>query len=157
MSAVSYLRLIVFSFLCFLTSCSSFQKDSGEPLRGIDLDWPVNRARLTQKFRPYGRDPHQGIDMAASRGTAIYAAHDGTVVYTGSGYNGYGKLIIIEQGEEWATFYAHLHRIEVSEGDKVTKGQRIAQMGNTGKSSGTHLHFEVRRRLEPIDPLKYLQ
>ena len=127
------------------------------------MRWPVDQARFTQSFRPKSkrrRRPHQGIDLAARRGTPIYAAHEGTVVYTGSGYRGYGKLVIIEFQDQdilWATFYAHLSRILVRQGEKVTTDTKIGLMGRTGRATGTHLHFELRKNTIAIDPMPYLK
>jgi murein DD-endopeptidase MepM/ murein hydrolase activator NlpD len=121
------------------------------------LDWPVNSAKLTQKFRPPSNLSHQGIDLSGSMNTPILAAHNGIVVYAGSGFKGYGKLIIVEFSDEWATLYGHLNRFQVKTGDWVAKGQTIGKMGRTGRVSGVHLHFELIHRKQPIDPLSLLR
>jgi len=124
------------------------------------FDWPVEDARLSRGFMPNGtrkrKKPHLGIDLAAPKGTAILAAQSGTVIYAGKEFKGYGKLIMIENGNGWATLYAHLDKILVSEGQKVRQGEVIAAMGNTGRSTGNHLHFEIRREQGPIDPMPFL-
>lgn len=129
------------------------------------FDWPVWEARMTRGFLPNGtkkrRRPHKGIDLAAPRGSAVMSAHDGVVIYTGSGFSGYGKMIMIESvdsrdGGNWATLYGHLDKILVYEGKKVKQGEVIGALGNTGRSSGPHLHFEIRRLNGPIDPLPLL-
>lgn len=124
------------------------------------FDWPVEDARLSRGFLPHGsrkrKKPHLGIDLAAPKGTPIFAAQTGTVIYTGKEFRGYGKLVMIENGNGWATLYAHLDKILVSEGQKVAQGEIIAAMGNTGRSTGSHLHFEIRRETGPIDPMPFL-
>ena len=129
------------------------------------FDWPVWEARMTRGFLPQGtkkrRRPHKGIDLASQRGSAVMASHDGIVIYTGSAFKGYGKMIMIESidprdGGNWATLYAHLDKILVYEGKAVRQGEVIGSLGNTGRSSGPHLHFEIRRLNGPIDPLPML-
>ncbi|MBY0553448.1 M23 family metallopeptidase [bacterium] len=129
------------------------------------FDWPVWEARMTRGFLPRGtkkrRRPHKGIDLAAPRGSAVMSAHDAVVIYTGSGFKGYGKMIMLEStdprdGSNWATLYGHLDKILVYEGKKVKQGEVIGALGNTGRSSGPHLHFEIRRLNGPIDPLPLL-
>lgn len=120
------------------------------------FDWPVDQAKLSRGFLPNKRRPHLGIDLAASKGTPILAAHSGKVIYTGQDFSGFGKLIMIEGSRGWATFYAHLSKIRVSEGDRVKKGEVIGLMGRTGRATGVHLHFEIRGARGPVDPLMYL-
>jgi murein DD-endopeptidase MepM/ murein hydrolase activator NlpD len=121
------------------------------------LDWPVDRARLTRGFLPNARPrPHLGLDLASNKGTPIYAALDGTVIYAGSGFRGYGRFIIVENELGWATFYGHLDKMLVKNGEHVEKGQKIGKMGRTGRATGTHLHFEVRKDKKAIDPLAFL-
>lgn len=129
------------------------------------FDWPVWEARMTRGFLPRGtrrsRRPHKGIDLAATRGSAVMAAHDAVVIYTGSGFRGYGKMIMLEStdsrdGGNWATLYGHLDKILVYEGKRIRQGEVIGALGNTGRSSGPHLHFEIRRLSGPIDPLPLL-
>lgn len=124
------------------------------------FDWPVDSARLSRGFLPRGtkkkKKPHLGIDLAAPRGTPILAAQNGVIIYTGREFKGYGKMIMIENGNGWATLYAHLDKFFVTEGQKVRRGEVIGAMGNTGRSTGSHLHFEIRRQSGPIDPLPFL-
>ena len=129
------------------------------------FDWPVWEARMSRGFLPKGtkkrRRPHKGIDLAAQRGTAVMASHDGLVIYTGKAFKGYGKMIMIEStntdaGSGYATLYGHLDKIVVFEGQKVRQGEVIGALGNTGRSSGPHLHFEIRKLDGPIDPLPLL-
>lgn len=117
------------------------------------FDWPVDDARLTRGFLPKKKRPHLGLDLAAPKGTPIYSSHKGMVIYTGREFRGYGKMILVESGDGWATLYAHLDKILVTEGQIIRQGQVIAAMGRTGRATGVHLHFEVRKNLSPVDPL----
>lgn len=102
-----------------------------------------------------GSSFHGGIDIANSYGTDIVAADGGEVVYAGW-MNGYGYLIQIDHGNGYVTYYGHNSSLEVGVGDKVYKGQHIAEMGSTGRSTGNHCHFEVRLNGERQNPMNYL-
>jgi len=122
--------------------------------------WPLD-GRITSKFgyriHPISkkRDFHKGIDIANSLNTDIKASGSGIVTY--SGWNGgYGKVIIVSHGYGYKSVYAHNNNNLVDVGDRVDKGQVIAKLGNTGKSTGPHLHFEVHYNGDQIDPLKVL-
>ncbi len=95
---------------------------------------------------------HYGIDISAPSGTPIHAAADGVVVFAGW-RRAYGNTVIVDHGNGLATLYAHCSRVLVSEGEVVKQGQVIALVGSTGLSTGPHLHFEIRRYGEPINPL----
>ncbi|GAA0771374.1 M23 family metallopeptidase [Clostridium subterminale] len=97
---------------------------------------------------------HKGIDLAANTGTKIQAALDGKVSFSGIA-DGYGKVVIIDHSDNLQTVYAHCSKLNVSKGDQVLRGQVIAEVGNTGDSTGPHLHFEIRVDGVPIDPLGY--
>lgn len=99
---------------------------------------------------------HQGIDWAIPRGTAVYASSGGTVTKAGWG-SGYGYVVYIRHPDGWETRYAHLNKVLVSAGQTVKQGQKIALSGNTGRSTGPHLHFELRHNGSAVNPLKYLQ
>lgn len=130
----------------------------GPPKEGpFVIEWPVESPRLTQKFRPPNNVDHQGIDLGGKRNTPILAAHDGIVVYAGRGFKGYGKMILIEYNEMWATIYAHLNGFKVKTGDWVKREQLIGLMGRTGRASGVHLHFELLKDKQPVDPLSLLR
>lgn len=118
--------------------------------------WPLNEFKLTQEFKPSGKKKHHGIDLSAPKGSLIHAAHEGRVLYTGRAYRGYGKLIIIEKDSEWATVYSHCHQIFVKDGERVLQGQVVASVGRTGRATGPHLHFELRKNKFPINPISYL-
>lgn len=98
---------------------------------------------------------HAGIDFAAGYGSTIRAADSGRVIFAGW-YGGYGYTVIIDHGEGVATLYAHTSKLYVNEGQSVQLGDAIATVGSTGLSTGPHLHFEVRKNGEPVDPLSYL-
>lgn len=111
---------------------------------------------LTSRFGSrWGRN-HNGIDMSASVGTAIYAADNGTVTYSEYNNGGYGYMMKIDHGNGLETYYAHCSELLVPAGTVVAKGDLIAKVGNTGRSTGAHLHFEVRLNGTPIDPMTYL-
>ncbi len=104
------------------------------------------------------RHTHTGMDFAAPQGTSIYAAESG-VVTVARAMSGYGNAVIIDHGNGLWTVYAHIRNggIKVSEGDSVKKGQKIAEVGSTGNSTGPHLHFEVRKNQVPVNPSGYLK
>lgn len=98
---------------------------------------------------------HEGMDIAASSGTPVYAPANGKIVFAGY-KQGYGKVIVIDHGYELSTLYGHLSDIMVSRWQKIERGQVIGSIGNTGRSSGSHLHYEVRISNVPVDPAKYI-
>lgn len=102
-----------------------------------------------------GRRFHSGIDIANIRMTKIKAAADGVVTYAAR-RGGHGRTVIIDHGNGYTTKYSHLRKYFVKKGDVVRAGDSIAGMGSSGRSTGTHLHFEIRRHDKPIDPLAYL-
>ena len=99
---------------------------------------------------------HKGMDLASPKGTKIYAAADGKVIFSGT-KSGYGKCVIIEHYDgKTKTLYAHASALKVSKGDKVKAGDVVALVGSTGRSTGNHLHFEVRINDTPVNPIKYI-
>ncbi len=124
-----------------------------QPRADFELSWPLKHVKINRGFMA-GRTPHDGLDLAGAKGTPILAAHSGYVVYSGSEFNGYGRMILLEFNDEWATLYAHMSKLFVRNGDIVERGQVIGEMGRTGRASGVHLHFELLRNRMPIDPLK---
>lgn len=114
--------------------------------------WP-GFGRLTQPFRSY----HPGIDIANHDGGAILAADSGTVVVAGWVNTGYGNHVIIDHGNGYKTLYGHLSSISVVAGQRVNRGAVIGNMGSTGRSTGTHLHFEIRTGSGNVDPLGFLK
>lgn len=124
---------------------------------GGTLAWPTS-GRLTSGFRPPHRPNHKGIDIAAPIGTPIYAAADGEVTMAGRS-SGYGNRITIAHGNGLTTLYAHMYDdgVLVSPGQKVKRGQKIGLVGNFGRSTGPHLHFEVLKGNTPVNPMGYLR
>jgi lipoprotein NlpD len=123
-----------------------------------DWLWPVQGKIISGFDDPSGSDgklKNKGIDIAGTPGTPVVAADSGKVYYAGSGLPGLGKLVIIKHDANFLTVYAHNQQLVVKEGDTVTRGQKIAELGSTD-ADRPKLHFEVRRQGQPVDPLKYL-
>ncbi len=118
----------------------------------LDWMWPA-RGRIVGNFSETAN--LKGIDIAGTSGQPVLASAAGTVVYAGSGLRGYGKLIIIKHNKTYLSAYAHNRDILVKEGQAVTRGQNIAEMGNTDATE-VKLHFEIRRLGKPMDPVRYL-
>lgn len=97
---------------------------------------------------------HSGIDFASNMGANIYATADGVIKTTATG-QGYGRLVVIDHGFGYETRYAHLSKIKVRAGQKVTRGQVIGLVGNSGLSTGPHVHYEIRKNGTPVDPINY--
>ena len=121
------------------------------PVTDGDWMWPA-RGKVVSTF---SNGQTKGIDIAGQLGDAVQASAGGRVVYAGAGLRGYGKLVIIKHDADFLSAYAHNRSLLVKEGQTVTKGQRIAELGNTD-ADRPKLHFEIRRRGKPVDPLKYL-
>lgn len=98
---------------------------------------------------------HTGIDLSAERGTPVYASGDGLVIKADASSGGYGNCIRINHGYSYLTVYAHLHKILVAPGEEVKRGQLIGLVGNTGRSTSPHLHYEVRINNNPVNPKNY--
>lgn len=117
---------------------------------------PTSRGVLTSPFGWRWGRRHSGIDIGIPIGTPVKAADGGKVIFSGT-KGGYGKCVIIDHGANIQTLYAHNSKLLVKKGDKVFKGQTIANSGNTGRSTGPHLHFEVRKNGTPVNPTKYVK
>ena len=115
--------------------------------------WPAS-GKLTKTFSS-SQLGMKGISLTNKRGTAVYAATSGEVVYAGSGLSGYGNLIIIKHNYDYLSAYAHNEKLLVRENEAIKEGQKIAIMGDSGTDS-VHLHFEIRYRGKSVDPLRYL-
>ena len=115
------------------------------------------KGRLTSRYGIRKGRKHDGIDIAAQKGSTIYAAASGKVIFSGWGPTGYGKMIIIKHKQKWVTVYAHNYKNLVKKNDRVKKGEKIALVGTTGRATGPHLHFELRDNREPVNPLNYLK
>ncbi len=112
--------------------------------------------RYTSGFGPRWGRMHEGSDFAGPHGMPIYSTADGVVTHAGW-QGGYGRLVKIKHDFGIETRYAHLSRIRVKVGDRVSRGERIGDMGNSGRSTGTHLHYEVRISGEAVNPMKYIK
>ena len=129
----------------------------------VPSDKPVKTAEFTSGYGtrtdPFrgGAARHQGIDLAAPLGTPIYATADGVVTTAGWNSGGYGNLIKLNHGRGIETRYGHLSRILVAAGQRVARGQLIGHMGSTGRSTGSHLHYEVRIDDRAVNPIPFMK
>jgi len=121
---------------------------------GAPLAWPLQGV-LYGRYGVRGGRRHDGIDIAAPEGTPVLAAAAGRVIYAGE-QAGYGALVILKHDDGLVTLYAHNSRVLVSEGERVRSGQPISRVGETGRTTGPHLHFEVREGTRPRNPLLFL-
>jgi murein DD-endopeptidase MepM/ murein hydrolase activator NlpD len=119
------------------------------------LSWPT-AGGLSSGFGMRGRRFHSGVDISGERGTPITAAADGVVIFSGRSLDGYGNAVMLDHGDGLITLYAHNERNLVRVGERVRRGQIVASMGNTGRASGIHVHFEVHQDGRPVDPLRWL-
>jgi murein DD-endopeptidase MepM/ murein hydrolase activator NlpD len=133
-------------------------------LASIPAISPIADKDLTRFASGYGyrihpiyrtRKMHTGIDLTAPTGTEVYATGDGKIIKTGYTPGGYGKRIIVDHGFGYKTLYAHLNEIYVKEGQKVKRGELIGAVGNTGRSTAPHLHYEVRKNNKTENPVNY--
>jgi murein DD-endopeptidase MepM/ murein hydrolase activator NlpD len=124
------------------------------PASAAGLVWPVHGVLTSSYGWRWGR-MHEGIDLAVPSGTPVVASASGTVVVAGW-MGGYGNLVVVDHGNGLATAYGHNASVTVGYGQSVAQGQLIAYAGNTGYSTGPHVHFEVRVNGTPVDPLGYL-
>ncbi len=122
------------------------------------LLFPVPGGELTSPFGYRWGVFHKGLDIAAREGTTVLACAPGEVVFTGSRkrFWAYGKIVLLNHGDGVYTQYAHLKKIVVKKGQRVNKGEKIALVGNTGRSTGPHLHLEVRVRNQLYNPLPHI-
>ena len=119
---------------------------------GLGFIWPANGPLLGG----FDDAKNKGLDIGGKAGDSVMAAADGQVVYAGSGLRGYGNLLILKHNNTFLTAYAHNQTLLVKEDQKVKKGQKIAEMGNSDSANGVKLHFEIRRQGKPVDPAKLL-
>lgn len=135
-----------------------------EMLASIPAVQPIANDDLTQTASGFGwrMHPihkimkfHAGMDFTAKTGTPIHATGDGVVVYAEYGTNGYGMHVIVDHGFDYQTLYAHLSKLEVRKGQRVNRGDVVGLVGNTGLSVGPHLHYEVHKGGQPMDPANY--
>ncbi|GAA0653996.1 M23 family metallopeptidase [Brevundimonas lenta] len=122
-----------------------------EPVRGHAINSAFGIRRLAGKTRR-----HEGVDIAAPQGTSVYTAAEGRVLRTGYDAGGYGRFIEVLHPNGMSTLYGHLSRVDVASGDAISTGERIGLVGSTGRSTGPHLHFEVRRDGSQINPVQVM-
>ncbi|MGI8792471.1 MAG: murein hydrolase activator EnvC family protein, partial [Acidimicrobiales bacterium] len=128
--------------------------DTGGRVSGAGLIWPVRGTVTSEYGYRWGRQ-HAGIDISASTGTPIGASKAGIVIYSGS-MSGYGNVVIVDHGGGFSTLYAHQSRLAVGDGASVSQGEVVGYVGNTGRSTGPHLHFETRVNGDAQNPRRYL-
>jgi murein DD-endopeptidase MepM/ murein hydrolase activator NlpD len=135
---------------------SGSQRALAEALSGMIWPLAVEREReVSSTYGVRGVRHHDGLDIRGGAGTAIHAARDGRVSYSGW-MRGYGNIVILDHGSGVTTRYAHASELLVRAGERVQRGQTIARVGATGNATGNHLHFEVRWGHHPIDPTRIL-
>ena len=134
---------------------SNLSRDALDPLTALQLHWPVrgpiNSGFETRRSSGARGDVHTGVDIGARAGTPVRAPARGTVAFAGW-QNGYGRTIILEHGHGVHSLYGHLSKFVVKSGQRVEQGAIIGLTGNSGHSSGPHLHYEVRVNERPVNP-----
>jgi len=120
---------------------------------GVSWRWPVDGGSVVGRFN--SSDAIPGIEIAGDSGDPVRAAANGVVVYSGNGLVGYGELVIIKHNDSFLSAYGHNRKRLVKEGQQVTAGQQIAEMGSTG-TTRNELEFQIRKNGNPVDPLSYL-
>ncbi|MFH2202617.1 MAG: M23 family metallopeptidase [Elusimicrobiota bacterium] len=118
--------------------------------------WPLRYGIVSSEYGPRWGKEHKGLDIAADEGDKIYASAPGEVLYSSASVKGYGKLVILRHDEQTTSLYAHNSELFVKKGQHVRTGQVIAAVGSTGRSTGPHIHFEIRRRSSSVDPRQLL-
>jgi hypothetical protein len=143
-----------------LRAFERFMERTRPMLMSLPFRWPV-RGPLNSRFgmrpSPWTGDQefHRGLDISASRGTAVLAPATGSVYFAGNGGE-YGTTVILDHGHGLRSLYGHLQEIRVQQGQSVERGQVIALTGNTGRTSGPHLHYEIQLRGQAVDPRQFL-
>ena len=144
-----------------LRALERFIANAGRVLTSLPSRWPV-RGPVNSDFGPRlspwsegAGEHHSGLDIGAPRGTSVTAPAPGTVVFTGS-HADYGIALVIDHGNDIKTLYGHLSRVDVAPGQKIERGQAVALTGNTGRSSGPHLHYEIQVAGKAVNPRLYL-
>jgi len=142
--------------LALVSGCGRATRPDGPPVESnsAGLSWPIE-GPVSSTFGPRGKTHHDGIDIAVPRGTAVHAAAAGVVIFTGD-LRGYGNTVILEHPSGLTTVYAHLASIAPATGARVRRGEAIGTVGESGRTTGPNLHFEVRRNRIARDPLAFL-
>jgi len=144
-----------------LRTLERFIGKAGKVLASLPSRWPV-RGPVNSDFggrsSPWSSSSsefHSGLDIGATRGTAVIAPAPGTVVFAGQ-HAEYGVALVIDHGNDIKTLYGHLTKVTVAQDQKVQRGQPVGLTGNTGRSSGPHLHYEIQVKGQPVNPRSYL-
>ncbi|MDR6240876.1 M23 family metallopeptidase [Aureibacter tunicatorum] len=144
---------------------SEMAKNKEKMWASIPAIQPVNNKEMKRLSSGFGTRMHpilkrwrlhEGVDYSAPKGTPIYATGDGKVVTVKSNFGGYGKEVVIDHGFGFTTRYAHMQSFNVKRGQKVKRGECIGFVGNTGRSTAPHLHYEVRKNDKPVNPIHYI-
>jgi murein DD-endopeptidase MepM/ murein hydrolase activator NlpD len=144
-----------------LRALERFMGRAGRVLSALPFQWPVRGAinsefgRRESPWAAGSAEFHSGLDIAAKHGTRVIAPAAGTVVFAGRQAD-YGVTLVIDHGNDLQTLYGHLSRTAVAVGQKVERGQVVASTGNTGRSSGPHLHYEIQVKGQAVNPRRYL-
>lgn len=142
-----------------------YQSDEAPPISGskilealpsVEFEWPVRNPFVTDFFGWRKKKLHEGIDLRAPTGTPIFASAPGEVIYADRRIKFYGRMVVLDHGGGWSSLYAHLSKINVKMGQIVQGGEKLGNAGRTGRASGPHLHFEIRKGADPVDPLLFL-
>jgi murein DD-endopeptidase MepM/ murein hydrolase activator NlpD len=120
------------------------------------MRWPLDAYIVSSEYGERWGKIHKGMDMAAHVGEPVYAIADGEVIYAGDGLHGYGNVVILRHDRKTTSLYAHNSELKVKQGDQVTKGMLVALLGNTGHSTGPHVHFEIRDGDLAVNPRNVL-
>jgi len=131
------------------------EKREKEPPEILDFCWPL-RGKILVGFGKRSGKRHQGLDIEGREGAPIVAIYDGIVTYSNNKLRGYGNMVIIKHNEDYSSVYAHNRINLVREGERVKKGQVIAQVGASGWADVLHVHFEIRERGKAVNPVFYL-
>ncbi len=148
----------VFVLCCVLIAAVATAAAAGTRQFFITPTWGVVASHMGWRHDPFRASTwqhHWGLDIAAAMGTPVVASAGGTVRFAGW-FAGYGPVVYLEHGGNWATLYGHLSRLYVRPGQTVTQGMVIGAVGSYGRSTGPHLHFEIRYKGVPVNPLAYL-
>jgi len=137
---------------------ASVEKEAGKPPwlgKELDIVWPIP-GKINSPFGPRRKKLHAGIDIASPSYQEVKAAMDGEVVLSRKSRTGYGNVVVLRHDLGYTTIYGHMNVMIAREGESVRQGQAIGGVGSTGKSTGPHLHFELRHDGRPMDPLPIL-
>ncbi len=145
-----------------LEAVTSYLNQQKDRLAATPSIWPLeSQGYISSPFGPRTspfngrRQMHTGVDIASPQGTPILAAAEGIVTFSGR-MAGYGQVVVVTHGFDFKTFYGHNHQNKVRKGQHVKRGQVVGTVGNSGYSTGSHLHYEVLVKDAPVDPLKYI-